>query len=242
MIVKIYYVCFLLIPLIMKVIYHDAEFAILDKEVNLPVTHNSHMPKDAIYLNKLAGNYFNENIYNPHRLDAKTSGLIILCFNKTVLESFNRMFRDSEIEKNYTAVVKGNVPASGKIDSPVFDRKKRKKLSALTEFEREQRVETDQTDKNGDPLILNLLKIKLHTGRWHQIRQHLSSLKYDIIGDTQHGDWDLNKKLTNATGIKRICLHASELSFTHPVNGGNLHLKSEIPESFHTILNYKGSL
>ncbi|MDA3911180.1 MAG: pseudouridine synthase [Bacteroidales bacterium] len=226
----------------MKIIYQDEEFAVLDKEVDLPVTHNSHMPKDAVYLNKLAGNYFNKNIYNPHRLDAKTSGLIILCFNKTVLETFNRMFRDSEIEKNYTAVVKGDIPESGVIDKEVFDRKKRKKLSALTEFEREQREATGQTDKNGDPLILNLLKIKLHTGRWHQIRQHLSSLKYDIIGDTQHGDWDLNKKLTNATGINRICLHASELSFVHPDTGKKLHLKSEIPEVFYAILNFKGKL
>lgn len=226
----------------MNIIYQDKEFAILDKEVNLPVTHNSHMPKDAIYLNKLAGNYFKENIYNPHRLDAKTSGLIILCFNKEVLESFNKMFRNSEIEKTYIALVKGDVPETGIINTPVFDRKKRKKLSALTEFERKQRHETGQTDKNGNPLILNLLKIKLHTGRWHQIRQHLSSLKYDIIGDTQHGDWDLNKKLTNATGIDRICLHAYELKFEHPRTNETLHFKSEIPEVFDTIMNFRGKL
>ena len=222
----------------MKIIFQDENFAVLDKDFGMPVTHNSHMPKDAEYLNKIAGNYFNQNIYNPHRLDAKTSGLIIVCFDKSTLESFNQMFRQSEIEKYYIAVVKGNVPVSGEIDKPVFDRKKRKKLPALTEFERIQRTETEELDKNGDPLILNLLKIKLHTGRWHQIRQHLSSLKYDIIGDIQHGDWDLNKKLANTTKIHRMFLHASELKFKHPASNESMQIVSEIPNDFDEILNF----
>ncbi len=222
----------------MKIIFQDENFAVLDKDFGMPVTHNSHMPKDAEYLNKIAGNYFNQNIYNPHRLDAKTSGLIIVCFDKSTLESFNQMFRQSEIEKYYIAVVKGNVPVSGEIDKPVFDRKKRKKLPALTEFERIQHTETEELDKNGDPLILNLLKIKLHTGRWHQIRQHLSSLKYDIIGDIQHGDWDLNKKLANTTKIHRMFLHASELKFKHPASNESMQIVSEIPNDFDEILNF----
>ncbi|MEA1873471.1 MAG: pseudouridine synthase [Bacteroidota bacterium] len=226
----------------MKIVYKDNAFAVLDKEVNLPVTHNSHMPKDADYLNKLAGKYFDKNIYNPHRLDGKTSGLIIVCFDKTTLEQFNQMFRQSEIEKYYVALVKGNVPESGVIDKAVYDRKKRKKLSALTEYERISYRDTGGFDKNGDPLILNILKIKLHTGRWHQIRQHLSSLKYDIIGDTQHGDWDLNKKISNEIEINRICLHASELRFKHPNSEEIIHLKSETPISFFDVIKFTGKV
>jgi 23S rRNA-/tRNA-specific pseudouridylate synthase len=83
-----------------------------------------------------------------------------------------------------------------------------------------------------------LLKIKLHTGRWHQIRQHLSSLKYDIIGDIQHGDWDLYKKLANTTKIHRMFLHASELKFKHPASNESMQIVSEIPNDFDEILNF----
>jgi tRNA pseudouridine65 synthase len=226
----------------MEIIYQDKEFAVLNKAVNLPVTHNSHMPKDALYLNKIAGNYFNENIYNPHRLDSKTSGLTIVCFNKAILESFNHMFRNAEIQKTYTALVKGDIPESGIIDKEIFDRKKRKKLAALTEYERINRIETKALDKNGKTIILNILKIIIHTGRWHQIRQHLSGLRFDLVGDTQHGDWDFNKRVANEIGINRMCLHASELKFRHPITNELLHLKSEVPEDFHAILNFNFEL
>ena len=92
----------------MDIIYQDKNFAIVNKAVNLPVTHNSHMPKDAIYLNKLAGDYFNQSIYNPHRLDAKTSGLIIRCFEKEVLECLNEMCRNAEIEGLCSGSVNGD--------------------------------------------------------------------------------------------------------------------------------------
>lgn len=222
----------------MDVKYQDQEFAILDKAANLPVTHNSHMPKDADYLNKLAGQFFNETIYNPHRLDSKTSGLTIVCFNKTTLEAFNAMFRNSEIQKTYTALVKGDIPESGSIDREVFDRKKRKKLSALTEYKRISRFETKELDKNNNPIILNILEINIHTGRWHQIRQHLSGLRFDLVGDTQHGDWDFNKRVMDEVGINRMCLHASKLKFQHPESKENLTITSETPVEFQKIIEH----
>ncbi|HKK68910.1 MAG TPA: pseudouridine synthase [Bacteroidales bacterium] len=222
----------------MKILHQEKRFAVVEKPEGLPVNKNSHMPHDADYLNKQAAAIFGQNIYNPHRLDAKTSGLIILCFDKEITEAFNALFRQKAIKKTYLAVTKGQVPLSGKIDSPVFDRKKRKKQAAETTYKRIDQVSTGQKDKNDQDLYLNLLEIDIQTGRWHQIRQHLSSLRYDIIGDTQHGDWTLNKKITAEHGFHRLFLHALELEFRHPLNGKDLHLSSTVPDTFNKLLQF----
>ena len=224
----------------MKILFKDKTFAIIEKEAGMAVTKNSHMSKDADYLNKIAANIFNCNIYNPHRLDAKTSGLIVLCFDKKTTEAFNALFRNKQINKTYHSIVKGNIPGSGTIDKPVFDRKKRKRLNAITHYKRIEQVATGEKDKNGDDLFLNLLEIKTETGRWHQIRQHLSSQKFDIIGDTQHGDWDMNKRIVNEFGFERLFLHASTLDFQHPETGENIRITSDIPVSFKELLSVWG--
>jgi tRNA pseudouridine65 synthase len=220
----------------MKILHQEKRFAVVEKPEGLPVTKNSHMPHDAKYLNKQAAETFGQNIYNPHRLDAKTSGLIILCFDKEVTEAFNALFRQRAIIKTYLAVTKGQVPLSGKIDTPVFDRKKRKKQAAETTFKRIDQVFTGKKDKNDADLFLNLLEIDIQTGRWHQIRQHLSSLRYDIIGDTQHGDWTLNKEITAEHGFCRLFLHAHRLEFRHPTSNKDIHLSCSMPDSFNNLM------
>ncbi|MFW5805194.1 MAG: RluA family pseudouridine synthase [Bacteroidales bacterium] len=220
----------------MEIVYRGADYVVVDKPAGLAVNKNSHMPLDADYVNKIAGKKLSKDIFNPHRLDAKTSGLLILCFNKETTARFNSMFAEHAIKKSYAAIVKGDVPEKGVIETPVYDRKKKKKLPAVTRFERLQTVNTGDTDKTGEDLYLNLLRIQPETGRWHQIRQHLSSLKYDIIGDTQHGDWDLNKSITTSFGFRRMFLHASELSFPDPGSGKEVRVASPLPGEFDLLL------
>ncbi|MDA3819479.1 MAG: pseudouridine synthase [Candidatus Delongbacteria bacterium] len=220
----------------MEIAYQGTDYVVIDKPAGLPVNKNRHMTLDAEYVNKIAGKQWQQNIFNPHKLDAKTSGLLILCFNKETTALFNTMFARQEIKKSYGAIVKGDVPEKGIIETPVYDRKKKKKLPAVTRFERLQTVYTGDTDKSGEDLYLNLLRIQPETGRWHQIRQHLSSLKYDIIGDTQHGDWDLNKSITASFGFRRMFLHASELSFPEPGSGKQVRVISPLPEEFDLLL------
>ncbi|MFO7879160.1 MAG: RluA family pseudouridine synthase [Bacteroidota bacterium] len=222
----------------MEIIHQEETFAIVNKPAGLAVTKNSYMQLDADYLNKQAAEVFKENIYNPHRLDAKTSGLIILCFDKETTELFNAMFRQKNIKKTYTAITKGSVPEEGQADKPVFDRKKGKKLPAVTSYKRLEQVDTGEKDKNGDDLYLNLLEIEIETGRWHQIRQHLSGFRYDIIGDTQHGDWDLNKHIREKTGLNRLFLHASGLTFAHPRDKNVVSLTAPKPICFNELLQY----
>ena len=87
---------------------------------------------------------------------------------------------------------------------------------------------------------MSLIEINPETGRWHQIRQHFSRNKFDILGDSHHGDFTLNKIVTEKTGIKRLFLHAGLLEFTHPVTKNKMQLKSENPSEFELIISKLG--
>ena len=83
-----------------------------------------------------------------------------------------------------------------------------------------------------------MVEIKPETGRWHQLRQHFAQHQFDILGDSHHGDFTLNKIVTELTGVKRLFLHASELDFLHPETNEQVNFKTEIPIEFETVMNY----
>ena len=101
-----------------------------------------------------------------------------------------------------------------------------------------QTLKTNISYKEFENIDLSLVKIKLDTGRWHQIRQHFAMHRFDIIGDTHHGDWTLNRIITDQTSLKRLFLHAGELCFTHPATQEKMNFTAEIPEEFTHLLNH----
>ena len=86
--------------------------------------------------------------------------------------------------------------------------------------------------------MLSLVEIEPETGRWHQIRQHFAQHQFDILGDTHHGDFTLNKIVTELTGVRRLFLHAEKLEFQHPATNLPMVFESNIPEEFDTIFNF----
>lgn len=219
------------------IIYRDEHLIVVDKPVDLPVHKNDFMPHDADYLTKLVGDLIGQWIYNVHRLDSKTSGLIVLAFSSEVAHLLALMFERKEIGKKYQAIVQGN-PGEGKFETKVVVKKKSKfKKPALTNFQTLKMVETGISYDEKINILLSLVEITPETGRWHQIRQHFAQHRFDILGDTHHGDFTLNKILTEKTGIKRLFLHASNLEFIHPVTKELLKFQSYLPEEFDRVLS-----
>lgn len=218
-----------------EIIYQDQEIVVCNKPVDLPVHKNDFMPNDAPYLTKSIGQLFDKSVYNVHRLDSKTSGLIVLALSPEIAKNLTLQFERKEVDKTYYALVKGN-PGSGTFDEKVLIKKKGRKKEARTHFQAIKTIQTTISYKEFKDIQISLVEIKPETGRWHQIRQHFARNRFDIIGDTHHGDWTLNKIITNETGIKRLFLHAGELSFKHPVTTDKVIFKSKLPEDFNRVL------
>ena len=218
-----------------EIIYKDSEIIVCNKPVDLPVHKNDFMPNDAPYLTKIIGQKFDRSVYNVHRLDSKTSGLIVLAFSPENAKNLTLQFERKEVEKIYNALVKGN-PGSGTFNENVLIKKRGKKKQAITHFKTIETIQTDISYKEFENIEISFVEIQLETGKWHQIRQHFAMHRFDILGDTHHGDWTLNRIITEKTGIKRLFLHAESLSFTHPISQETIRFKSSTPREFQQVL------
>nr|WP_321451262.1 pseudouridine synthase [uncultured Carboxylicivirga sp.] len=218
-----------------SIIYQDDDLIVVDKPIDLPVHKNDFMPADADYLTKQVGLITGKSVFPVHRLDSKTSGIIVLAFSREIASDLTKQFEQRKVEKSYAIVCKG-IPGEGTFDKPVVVKKKKKRVSANTAYKTIKSVSTKISYKDITDVEISLVIAKPTTGRWHQLRQHFAFERFDILGDTQHGDWTLNKIMTAQTGVKRLLLHAYSLGFTHPVSGEKLNLKAPIPEEFEQVL------
>src|SRR5262245_60812446 len=142
-----------------------------------------------------------------HRLDRDTSGLLMVAKKRAALVELHRMLRDGEVEKVYTAVVKGAVARK--------EFEIREALHKHVTASGERRVSVQEDGKAAVTQVRLLKKsndfscceVKLLTGRTHQIRVHLAHEGHPILGDDKYGDFDLNKALAKR-GVKRLFLHA----------------------------------
>uniref|UniRef100_UPI003217A8FC RluA family pseudouridine synthase n=1 Tax=uncultured Draconibacterium sp. TaxID=1573823 RepID=UPI003217A8FC len=220
------------------IIYRDEHLIVVEKPIDLPVHKNDFMPNDAQYLTKMLGEITGKWIYNVHRLDSKTSGVIVLALSSEIAKELTVQFERKEVQKTYFALVQGN-PGEGTFTQKVLVKKKSKfKKPAVTHFKTVETIQTQISYKEKENIALSLVEITPETGRWHQLRQHFAKNQFDIVGDTHHGDFTLNKIVLADTEIRRLFLHAAKLEFTHPVSGNKQIFESPIPGEFRKVLNH----
>lgn len=163
-----------------------------------------------------------------HRLDKETSGVLLAAktveAHKKLIEAFSRR----EIEKEYLAIVLGS-PGEKIVDKPIGRHPlKRKEMTTLEEGRHATTIIETLKAANG----FSLVKAKPITGRTHQIRVHLKSIKTPVIGDTLYGPVKLSQKLK----VERHLLHAHRLTFPHPINRKKIMIEAPIPEDFKSFL------
>ncbi len=168
-----------------------------------------------------------------HRLDRETSGVLLLAKKRSALTDLHEQMRDGKTDKRYVTLVKGEwLNARQHVKLP---------LHKYTTADGERRVRV-QADGQASHTIFNLrgnfgdyslLEAELKTGRTHQIRVHLSASGFPIVGDDKYGDFALNKALQKSQGalpaLKRMFLHAYQISFMHPETKKLICLKAELP-------------
>jgi len=171
-----------------------------------------------------------------HRLDKDTSGLLIIAKNNQAHTNLMHQFKNRTVEKSYVALVIGTLKHKrGRIESPIGrDIHDRKKTAVVTEDSGKMAMSAYCVLEEIN--CYSLLKIKIETGRMHQIRVHMSSIGHPVAGDDVYGNVKVNKKLRKECGLKRQFLHSSELTVRHPVSGKIKRFKTDLPNDLKKVL------
>ena len=150
-----------------------------------------------------------------HRLDQETSGMIIAALHGDTLRDFTRLIREHEVDKYYFALIKGNLKKDrGTINESLLrtDNAKGSKMLVGQDSDKAQEAITHYRVKQHYEGY-DLVKIKLETGRMHQIRAHFASIGHPLLGDTRYGDFALNREVKKQFGLNRLFLHSCRLEF-----------------------------
>lgn len=201
----------------MKVIYED-EFIICANKPNDTIVHHSYYSRNVIEEISLLENLYDlyGKVYPIHRLDRRTSGVVLLAKKTEFISSFQKLFTDNLIKKVYYGVVRGHSPDEITIDSPVKGRDSKVYKSAETYLKTIRNTTLPIAVKPYDTSRYSLVKLIPKTGRLHQLRIHLNKISYPLIGDTKYGDKNHNLMFYDNFGVSILFLHAYSLKFSHP--------------------------
>jgi 23S rRNA pseudouridine1911/1915/1917 synthase len=207
-----------------SIAYEDEHLLIVDKGPGL-VVHPARGHREetlAQLLGDSAAGGDPERAGIVHRLDRDTSGLLIVSRSEEAHRLLQAALSDRQIEREYLALVQGRPPArSGTIDAPIGrDPRVRTRMAVGGLHPREARTHftLDRALKSS-----SLLRLRLETGRTHQIRVHLQAIGHPVCGDPEYGAAGL-------FGLERQFLHATRLAFDHPLTGERVEVVSPLPE------------
>ena len=165
-----------------------------------------------------------------HRIDKDTSGLLIVAKNDAAHNFLAEQIKEHSFLREYEAVVLGNIKEdSGTIDKPIGRNPKDRKQMAVTLRNSKNAVTHYTVIKRYKGFTH--VRLKLETGRTHQIRVHMASIGHAVAGDTVYGG------AKNTHGLSGQCLHARLIGFVHPKDKSQLVLDSELPQYFKTFLS-----
>ena len=165
-----------------------------------------------------------------HRLDRDTSGLMVVAKSDRVHRALQELIRARELVREYVALVEGRPDArTGTIDAPIGrDRADRKRMSTRTDRGRGARTHFEVLETYPRT---TLLRVRLETGRTHQIRAHMAAIGHPVCGDAQYGGGVSGRRL----GLTRQFLHATKLAFRHPETGAKHVCESKPPADLQHI-------
>ena len=221
------------IPL--EIVYEDDSLLVVNKPKGM-VVHPAAGNYDGTLVNALmhhCGDSLSgiNGVMRPgivHRIDKNTSGLLMVAKNDSAHNSLAEQIKEHSFTREYAAIVYGNVKNdSGTVDLPIDRHPVKRKQMAIVQGGRRAVTHYEVVERlNG----FTYLKLKLETGRTHQIRVHMSHLGHAVAGDDVYGP---KKVITSLNGQ---CLHAKKVGFVHPVTQNYMEFESELPDYFEKFL------
>ena len=218
----------------LEIIYQDNYCLLVTKPNNVLVHHAHHSRNkiDEVSLIQLIENQFGKRYYPIHRLDRKTSGIILLASKREYVASFQALFTNNEIQKIYYGVVRGFSQEHLIIDSPVKGRDALVYKDAETQLKLLDKIILEIPVKPYKSSRYSLVELKPKTGRMHQLRIHMNKVSTPLINDAKYGDKNHDLMYAKQFGWKNLFLHAGSLEFIHPFTNQKLTLKSSFSEDW----------
>lgn len=211
------------IPL--DIIFEDEDLLVLNKPAGLTV-HPAPGHPDNTLINALLAHLPSlpegSDSLRPgivHRLDKDTSGLMLIAKNSHSLAALSEQFKERSVNKIYLVLVKGHLtPKEGIIEAPIGRDPSDRKKMAVVSSGREAKSKYTVEKYIGS---FTLIRVKLETGRTHQIRVHFAAIGFPVVGDNTYG--------VKQAGVHRQFIHAHKLSFTSPKSGKIMEFTAELP-------------
>ena len=223
----------------LRILYEDADVVVIDKPAGWVVHpgagHATGTLVNALlaHCGTLPGIGGTRRPGIVHRLDKDTSGALVVAKSDKAMESLSAQFKNRTVDKEYDAIVWGAPPADrGRIDRPIGRHPvNRKKMCVRAAGGRAAVTEYAVTERCGR---VSLLRVRILTGRTHQIRVHLAAAGCPVVGDADYG----GKKPKGALPLepRRQMLHARRVGFDHPITGRRLRLEAPLPPDFLSVL------
>lgn len=214
------------------IIYEDGDIVVVNKQPGI-VVHPSYGHPSGTLLNALMGHSAGK--YNPylvHRLDKDTSGVIIFAKNEKAKISISKQLQKRVVKKIYYAAVKGIIAENrGIIKAPLGRSPQNRKLISVNSLAKKTAITEFKVIERKDDYTL--LKVRIITGRTHQIRSHMKYINHPVIGDRQYGG-------SETIGIKRCerqMLHAYNVTFMHPTTLKTVKFTAQLPNDMKEIVN-----
>ncbi|WP_159730022.1 pseudouridine synthase [Sphingobacterium sp. 18053] len=219
----------------LEILYEDESIVAINKPHGLLV-HRSSIARDASeFALQLLRDQLGKTVYPAHRLDRKTGGILLFSLNKETDQYLQKSFQERKVEKKYLAVLRGFAPAEGLIDYPL-KRDDGTVQEAQTSFRLLAQSELAVPFGKFPTSRYSLVEANPITGRMHQLRRHFAHIFHPIIGDRPHGCNKQNKFWKETYQMDTMLLHASELTFKHPLSGEDVHIKSALQPDFVRVL------
>lgn len=219
----------------LDILFRDDDLIAINKPHGLLV-HRSSIAADAEeFALQLLRDQVGVKVNPVHRLDRKTGGVLLFAFNKDTEIAMQQQFMDNQVKKRYLAIVRGHTPDTEDIDYPL--RKENGTLQeAFTHYRTLQRAELDVPMGAHPTSRYSLIEAAPETGRMHQIRKHMAHVFHPIIGDRTHGCNKQNKLFTERWEMSTMLLHASSLTFKHPVSGAEVNIEAPLHDEFKRVM------
>lgn len=222
----------------LEILYEDDDIVAIHKPAGLLV-HRSYLARrERFFAMQLTRDKVGCHVFPVHRLDRPTSGVLLFAKSSEMANVLCEQFAAKTIEKQYLAIVRGNMHESATLDYAL-----KQELDDLGDKDVDPDKAAQEAITHYHPLLNTeipfasgryatsryaLVQLSPHTGRKHQLRRHMAHLRHPIVGDTTHGDGKQNKFFREHFAVNRLWLIAKTLSFEHPRTGIRMNIETEL--------------
>ena len=198
------------------------------------LVHRTKIAKDATeFALQLLRDQLHQYVYPVHRLDRKTSGVLLFAKTEEDSRGIQKLFAERKVRKIYKALVRGYTMDKGRIDYELSNGKKLQ--TAVTDYQTLLRFEIPVPHQQFSTSRYSLLQVHPITGRTHQIRRHLAHIRHPIIGDRPHGCNKQNRLWKEHFGLSKMLLHAEQIQFTY--KNEDFMISAPLSNTFTEVLN-----